>query len=160
MCVTDEAGTDGYWRAHDLFFADTEKFAVGTVQTLDALILSEFEQAGLPDISECLQSNKYAEAVRTDLSEGQSLGITGTPAFFVNGFPITGAQPYELFERAISLAEEGKLQEAFQESGRIPGKSQAQAEAAAQAALPREVPLSDEPAKGSARCPNYHGRIF
>ena len=147
LCVSDEAGTEGYWQAHDLFFANTDNFAVGGLETLDAIILTEFVQAGLPDISECLQSNKYAEAVQADLNEGRSLGVNGTPAFFINGFPISGAQPYEVFENAIGLAEIGKLQEAFQES------AQAQAEATAQAALPKEVPLSDEPSKGPADAP-------
>ncbi len=151
LCVIDKAGTEGYWQAHDLFFAKTESFAADDLETLDAIILSEFEQAGLPDISECLQSSQYAEAVRADLNEGQSLGVNGTPAFFINGFPISGAQPYELFEEAIRLAEEGKLQEAFQESAQA--QAQAQADAAAQEALPRDVPLSDEPAIGSADAP-------
>ncbi len=151
LCVIDEAGTEGYWQAHDLFFANTESFAIDGLEILDAIILTEFEQAGLPDISECLQSNKYAEAVQADLNEGRSLGVNGTPAFFINGFPISGAQPYELFENAIGLAEEGKLQEAFQESAQA--QAQAQAEATAQAALPKEVPLSDEPSKGPADAP-------
>jgi protein-disulfide isomerase len=118
---------------------------------MDVAILAEFEDADLPDVSGCLQSNEYAEAVQADLSEGLFLGVNGTPAFFINGFPISGAQPYELFEEAIRLAEEGTLQEAFQESAQA--QAQAQAEATAQAALPKEVPLNDEPSKGSADAP-------
>ena len=151
LCVLDKAGTEEYWQVHDLFFADTEGFAVNGLETLDAIILTEFEQAGLPDISECLQSNTHAEEVQADLNEGQSLGVNGTPAFFINGYPISGAQPYDLFEYAIGLAEEGKLQEAFQESAQA--QAQAQAEAEAQAALPQDIPLSDEPAKGPADAP-------
>jgi protein-disulfide isomerase len=29
------------------------------------------------------------------------LGINGTPAFFINGRPLTGAQPFEMFARVI-----------------------------------------------------------
>jgi protein-disulfide isomerase len=39
--------------------------------------------------------------VQRDLDEGKRLGITGTPAFFVNGRPLSGAQPLEAFVRVI-----------------------------------------------------------
>ena len=151
LCVIDSEGSDGYWQAHDLFFANTGSFQVESLEAIDAAILAAFEDAQLPDVSACLQSNKYAEAVQANLSEGQSLGINGTPAFFINGYPVTGAQPYELFEYAIGLAEEGKLQEAFEESAQA--QAQAETEATAQAALPREVPLGNEPTKGAADSP-------
>ena len=105
LCVTDNSGADGYWQAHDLFFSNADGFQVDSLAVMDAAILAAFEGAQLPDVSTCLQSNKFAEAVRGDLSEGQSLGVSGTPAFFINGYPVTGAQPYELFEYAIGLAE-------------------------------------------------------
>jgi protein-disulfide isomerase len=38
-----------------------------------------------------------------------ALGVTGTPAFFINGKPLVGAQPAESFEKAIEAAKtEGK----------------------------------------------------
>jgi len=39
--------------------------------------------------------------VQKDLDEGRKLGINGTPAFFVNGRSIRGAQPIEAFTRMI-----------------------------------------------------------
>jgi len=39
--------------------------------------------------------------VQRDLDEGTRLGITGTPAFFINGRLLTGAQPFEMFARMI-----------------------------------------------------------
>ena len=58
--------------------------------------------------NECLTSGKYEDAVNADLEQGYQLGVTGTPAFFLNGFGISGAQPYDLFEQAIEslLAEQ------------------------------------------------------
>ena len=39
--------------------------------------------------------------VEQDFSEGQNIGVTGTPAFLINGNPVIGAQPTETFTRII-----------------------------------------------------------
>jgi len=49
----------------------------------------------------CLDSGKYAATVRADTAAGQSLGVKGTPAFLVNGRPLVGAQPFEVFQQII-----------------------------------------------------------
>jgi protein-disulfide isomerase len=51
-----------------------------------------------------MTSDEVAEAVRRDFQEGQSIGVTGTPAFLVNGQPIMGAQPLRVFQDAIDKA--------------------------------------------------------
>lgn len=47
------------------------------------------------------QSGRYQEAVQTDFEEGQQRGISGTPAFLVNGRTLIGLQPLETFEQVI-----------------------------------------------------------
>jgi predicted DsbA family dithiol-disulfide isomerase len=43
------------------------------------------------------------------LQTGVELGIRGTPSFFLNGYFVNGAQPYELFEQAVQeLIEEAE----------------------------------------------------
>lgn len=54
--------------------------------------------------SECLNSGKYAALIASQLQEGLSLGVQGTPAFFLNGEPISGAQPFAVFQQAIDSA--------------------------------------------------------
>jgi predicted DsbA family dithiol-disulfide isomerase len=44
------------------------------------------------------------EAVEQDLRIGQQLGITGTPAFLINGQVIIGGQPTEVFVEAVEQA--------------------------------------------------------
>jgi protein-disulfide isomerase len=39
--------------------------------------------------------------VNNDAAAAASLGLSGTPAFFVNGIPMTGAQPLEKFAAII-----------------------------------------------------------
>lgn len=49
----------------------------------------------------CLENNTYFDAVNADLQEGADLGVRGTPAFFVNGQFVNGAQPFEVFKGII-----------------------------------------------------------
>jgi protein-disulfide isomerase len=39
--------------------------------------------------------------VQKDVNDGAQLGLTGTPAFFINGREISGAQPLEAFSAII-----------------------------------------------------------
>jgi protein-disulfide isomerase len=49
----------------------------------------------------CLSSGMHSAAVEKDIEKGKRIGITGTPAFFVNGRPLNGAQPLDAFARAL-----------------------------------------------------------
>jgi protein-disulfide isomerase len=49
----------------------------------------------------CFGSGKYQAVIKKDIEEGQRVGVTGTPAFFINGRLVSGAQPLEAFTRVI-----------------------------------------------------------
>lgn len=49
----------------------------------------------------CFDSHKYSADVDTDIAAADEAGVTGTPAFFINGRMLTGAQPLEAFKRLI-----------------------------------------------------------
>jgi len=49
----------------------------------------------------CFDSHKYKTRIDTDLQAGNDAGVNGTPAFFVNGRLLSGAQPFEEFKRVI-----------------------------------------------------------
>ena len=53
------------------------------------------------DFASCLDSGKMAGAVSTDLQVGSAVGVNGTPAIFVNGRMLSGAQPYEAIAKVI-----------------------------------------------------------
>lgn len=55
----------------------------------------------------CLDSSEKAPQVQTDLNEGSKLGVSGTPATFVNGYMISGAQPYSVFKDTIDFLSKG-----------------------------------------------------
>jgi protein-disulfide isomerase len=49
----------------------------------------------------CFRAGKYRLKVQKDVEEGSRLGVTGTPAFFINGRLLSGAHSAETFARTI-----------------------------------------------------------
>jgi protein-disulfide isomerase len=61
-------------------------------------------QAGVSDVDALLaglQSHRWGPKVDADLAEAKDVGVQGTPAFFINGVRLVGAQPYEAFREVI-----------------------------------------------------------
>jgi protein-disulfide isomerase len=61
------------------------------------------DQTGLDraKFDECVASNKFDAAIAKDIDDGADVGVNGTPAFFVNGRVLSGAQPLDAFKSAI-----------------------------------------------------------
>ena len=57
--------------------------------------------------NECLDSDKNAPEVEKDYQEGISYGVQGTPAFYINGVLVSGAQPFANFKTVIDAALQG-----------------------------------------------------
>jgi len=49
----------------------------------------------------CLDSGRYDAAIDQDVQDGIEAGVSGTPAFFINGILVSGAQPASVFEKTI-----------------------------------------------------------
>ena len=50
---------------------------------------------------ECVAAEKFKDAVEKDIEAGQEAGVNGTPAFFINGRMLDGAQPFDKFKEVI-----------------------------------------------------------
>jgi len=50
----------------------------------------------------CLDSKKFNTRIQASFNDGMALGVTGTPAFFINGRMLVGAQPIEAFRDVIN----------------------------------------------------------
>ncbi|MBU0577169.1 DsbA family protein [Patescibacteria group bacterium] len=92
-CVHEMGGADAYWEYHDTLFANQG--------SLDSDSLKSYASDMGYDIADCLDSEKYADEVDADMAEGQEYGVQGTPAFFINGYMISGALPYSAFADMI-----------------------------------------------------------
>ena len=83
---------------------------------------AQFDRAGLDALATktpgldaaafklCVDERKTQALVEADLQAGQAAGVTGTPAFFINGIPLRGALPIDDFKKVIDaeLAEKAK----------------------------------------------------
>jgi protein-disulfide isomerase len=49
----------------------------------------------------CLATKPFKAAIDKDVADGEKAGVSGTPAFFINGRMISGAQPFERFKEVI-----------------------------------------------------------
>jgi len=84
-----------FWPMHDILFKNQ--------QNLDAASLEKYaKEIGLDmaKFKAALQDKKLQEAVESDVAMGDKLGARGTPAFFVNGSFLSGAQPSRISSRA------------------------------------------------------------
>lgn len=52
-------------------------------------------------LDECIASGKFKTTVDEDMAAGGEAGVNGTPAFFINGRMLSGAQPFERFQALI-----------------------------------------------------------
>lgn len=53
------------------------------------------------NIDSCLDSGKFRSEVQKDLSDATATGGQGTPYFIINGVPVSGAQPFSVFQQII-----------------------------------------------------------
>jgi len=96
------AGEQGaFWEMHDAIFDGQDQWA-GSPDAEDAF-KGMASDLGLDQgqFDACLDDGKYADKVIADYQEGAALGITGTPAFRINGAALSGAQPFSAFQQQI-----------------------------------------------------------
>jgi protein-disulfide isomerase len=90
------AGDQGkYWEYHDLLFASKQ---------YDVAQLKEHARTLKLDgkaFDQCLDSGAQAERIKTTVAEAQSIGLPGTPGFFINGRFINGAVDYQILQQII-----------------------------------------------------------
>jgi protein-disulfide isomerase len=85
-----------YWDYFNLLFSDPRGLG-------DSQYITYAREIGLDmnSFSKCVTANTYLNEINLDLQDGESLGVNGVPAFFINNRMISGLQPYETFQQAI-----------------------------------------------------------
>jgi protein-disulfide isomerase len=95
-----------FWDYHDMLFANQTGENVGAFS--DRRLAAFAEQLGLnmSDFNTCFKQDEYQADIEADYSEGKQMGVTGTPAVFVNGVQLApGFIPsYNQIEQAINDA--------------------------------------------------------
>ena len=87
---------DKFWAYHDALFTEQKKLSSDDLKAT-AKTLGLDEKA----FATSLDSGAMEKALAADMAAGAKAGVTGTPAFFINGVMLSGAQGPEAFERII-----------------------------------------------------------
>lgn len=120
-----QRGPEGFWlmaerlmRMPGIFLGEGAKATIAAPPQLPDLNVEFLRgQAKAMDLDEAkfveaLNRGVHHPAIATDEQLARKLGVNGTPAFFINGYALSGAQPYERFERLVRLAlDEAKVTE-------------------------------------------------
>jgi protein-disulfide isomerase len=96
MAAYAKKGNSAFWKVHDTLFHNQ--------QALDRASLEKYaKEVGLDDgdIKDALDNKKYDAQIEADSQEGSKFGARGTPSFFINGRPLSGAQPFDAFKKVI-----------------------------------------------------------
>lgn len=85
-----------FWPMHDAMMANQTALS-------DADLSRVAQKVGLNvrQWSDCLKDPAVDAEIERDMAEATTLGVTGTPIFFINGLSLTGAQPLERFTTLI-----------------------------------------------------------
>jgi len=85
-----------FWELHDKMFGNQSKLGVDDLKGYAKAVgldVAKFDK--------CLDSGEKKPLVEEDVKAGGEAGVSGTPAFFINGVFINGAQPYEHMKQAV-----------------------------------------------------------
>lgn len=91
------AGAQGkYYPMHDKLFADQQSLDPATFKAHAAALGLDAKA-----FDACFADPTHLAAIAADQAAGKALGVEGTPAFFINGIPLSGAQPPAAFVNLI-----------------------------------------------------------
>lgn len=115
VCAQDQGH---FWEYHDRLFAQgADLKPEGLESTAKDLGLD------MAKWKACLDAKSTQEKIETDVKDGRAAGVSGTPAFFINGIPLRGALPLSEFTHVVDqeLAKAGEKPP--QAAGEKPPKS-------------------------------------
>jgi protein-disulfide isomerase len=85
-----------FWAYHDRLFDNQDKLSNDDLKRTAAELGVDTGK-----FNACFDSHKYQARIEADVRAGNEAGVSGTPAFFINGRMLTGAQPFDAFKRTI-----------------------------------------------------------
>jgi protein-disulfide isomerase len=97
-----QKGMTGFWTMHDKLYA-----AQGTPEGIKRENLEKLAQEQGLDMAKfknALDNSTHKAEIDADTAAGKAVGVSGTPAFFINGYSLSGAQPFPKFRKLIEKA--------------------------------------------------------
>jgi len=91
-----------FWQMHDILFKNQQALAAADLEKYAkdiGLDMGKFKAA--------MESHKFAAQVDAETKQASELGVSGTPAAFVNGHLVSGAQPIDAFKKIVDAELKG-----------------------------------------------------
>lgn len=85
-----------FWEYHDILFNNQNNLELESLKKY-----AQELNLDATKFNECLDSGKHAQAIEGDINQGQAAGISGTPAFLVNGQLVSGAVSFSVLKAMI-----------------------------------------------------------
>lgn len=98
-CAYDQ-DEDAFWVLYSFYFDNQRQITPENIKEKSLEALKE-TKVDADKWADCYDNKKTVDRVRADMAEGQSVGVTGTPAFIINGRFLSGAQPFPRFKAII-----------------------------------------------------------
>ncbi|MEW5867952.1 MAG: DsbA family protein [Chloroflexota bacterium] len=92
-----------FWQFQNLLFSSSDLSTETYIQYATDLNLD------VQQFTTCIESGKYSDEVQADYQYAAELGVRSTPTFFINGLPVVGAQPYDVFKDIIDRELAGEI---------------------------------------------------
>jgi protein-disulfide isomerase len=95
-----EQDPDAFWKLYDYFFTNQQQL---NPQNVKEKATEELKgtKVNMDKWNDCVDNKKTLDKIKADQAEGAAVGVTGTPAFLINGRKISGAQPFQNFKAVI-----------------------------------------------------------
>jgi len=97
-----QKGDKAFWDYHDKLFAAQKE--PGGIERPNLEKLATELGLDLPRFKKALDEHTHQAKIEADTKAGNAAGINGTPGFIVNGYFISGAQPFQAFKKVIKRA--------------------------------------------------------
>lgn len=97
-----------FWPVHDLLYRHQSEWAELKDPADYLLSLADSAKISKPALLECVKSQKTNDEVRADAEGATRAGATSTPAFYIEGGLLVGAQPLALFRQVLDSIYAGK----------------------------------------------------
>ena len=104
-CIAELGGSDAFWNYADKIFERTASNGTGFALT-DLGPLAKEVGVNQQSFQQCLDTGKYAKAVKDEMADGNLAGVNGTPTTFIiddkgKTQMLVGAQPVDAFKTVI-----------------------------------------------------------
>lgn len=95
-----------FWEFHEAVYAEVFRPNTGELSRENLLRVAADLGLDRAAFEATMDDPATAQAVQQEFAEARELGITGTPAFLVDGRPVLGAQPLDRFVELVEAAAE------------------------------------------------------